>query len=136
MKKSIFVLVSSIMLLSACNSTTTTQPQPSASASSVPSTPTESPTNGNTTKVQFVQVKTIIEQRCATCHSATSVDNSFGNMPGGVSYDTAELIKANANRIKARAVISKDMPKFNKTNITEEERTLLGRWVDEGATIN
>lgn len=134
MKKTIFTLLSAIMLLSACNSTTT-QPQPSSS-SSAPTTPAESPAGGNTTKVQFVQVKTIIEQRCATCHSATAEDSSFGNMPGGVNYDTAELIKANANRIKARAVISKDMPKFNKTNITEEERDLLGRWVDEGATIN
>lgn len=99
-------------------------------------TPPTSTSQPSDTKVSFTQVKSIITQRCSTCHSATSTDTSFGNMPGGVAYDTDAQIQSGAQRIKARTVVSKDMPKMNKTNITQEERDLIGKWVDQGASIN
>lgn len=140
MKRTIFTLISSAIFLSSCTSQTGTTTQPSTPpASNTPTSsasPSGTPTSGALT-VKFAQVKDIMDQRCTTCHSATSSDKSFGNMAGGVSYDTPELIKAKADRIKARTVITKDMPKGNnKTNMTQEERDLIGKWVDEGANIN
>jgi uncharacterized membrane protein len=85
--------------------------------------------------VHFSQAHAIITSRCLACHSEHPADPTFGPMPGGVSFETVDRIHALATRIKDRAVITKTMPMLNKTGITEEERTLLGRWVDQGARI-
>ena len=53
--------------------------------------------------------------------------------PKGVNLETATNIKQHAEAIKAQAVTSKVMPLANVTKITDEERALLGQWVDAGA---
>lgn len=83
----------------------------------------------------FIEVRTIIVQRCASCHSETPTDPDFSVVAGGVKMDTPEQIKALAARIKARAVDQKTMPLGNKTNITDEERAILRRWVEAGAPL-
>lgn len=50
-------------------------------------------------------------------------------------FDDPRTVQAFAARIKFRAVESHTMPFGNKTNITQEERDILGRWVDAGASI-
>jgi uncharacterized membrane protein len=84
--------------------------------------------------VSFMDVRHVIDRRCAACHSAHPSDLSFGPAPGGVRYDTPDQIVAYAARIRERAVITRTMPPGNKTRITDEERALLGRWVQQGAT--
>jgi uncharacterized membrane protein len=84
-------------------------------------------------KVSFSVVHSIIQSRCLSCHSKDPVIKTFGPMPGGVSFETTERIQALAPRIKFRAVVTKTMPLANQTQITEEERQLLGRWIDQGA---
>jgi uncharacterized membrane protein len=54
---------------------------------------------------------------------------------GGVRLDTPEQITVRAARIKARAVEQRTMPLGNTTGITDEERAILGRWVDAGAPL-
>jgi uncharacterized membrane protein len=39
-----------------------------------------------------------------------------------------------ATRIKVRVVQQRDMPLLNKSDMTDDERTLLGAWVDSGAS--
>ena len=77
----------------------------------------------------------MIDQRCLTCHSSRPTDSQFTVAPAGVMFDTPGQIKARADRILERAVISKTMPFGNKTGITDEERALLGRWVEQGASV-
>lgn len=84
----------------------------------------------------FTQVSSIIYTRCSQCHSAMPTDDVFKAPPSGVVYDTPAQIQALAPRIKERSVIQHTMPLGNKTGITEEEREILGRWVDAGAKIN
>lgn len=86
-------------------------------------------------KVSFAEVNTIIQQRCVSCHSANPTDDIFKTAPQGAMYDTPEQIQAYAALIKSRAVDSKTMPLGNKTNMTDEERATLGRWIAEGAQI-
>jgi uncharacterized membrane protein len=50
-------------------------------------------------------------------------------------FDTPEKIKSLVTRIRFRAVESKTMPLANKTGMTEDERVLLGRWIDQGAKL-
>jgi uncharacterized membrane protein len=84
--------------------------------------------------VSFTEVRRVIDRRCAACHSAAPSDLSFGPAPGGVAFDTPEQISAHVTRIRERAVLTRTMPPANKTNITDRERAMLGRWIMQGAS--
>ncbi|MFO7170206.1 MAG: urate hydroxylase PuuD, partial [Chloroflexota bacterium] len=86
-------------------------------------------------QVSFSAVQPVIERRCVTCHAAAPTDPQFTAPPAGVVLESPEQIRALAQRIKERAVVTKSMPLGNKTGMTDEERALLGAWVDQGAQI-
>jgi uncharacterized membrane protein len=79
-------------------------------------------------EVSFGEVEAVIYKRCSVCHSVSPADRSFGASPGGVAFDAPEDIRALAARILVRAVETRTMPPANKTNLTDAERELLGRW--------
>lgn len=83
--------------------------------------------------VSFADVRRVIDRRCAACHSAAPSDLSFGAAPGGVKFDTPAQILAHVARIRERAVATRTMPPANKTNITDAERAMLGRWITQGS---
>ncbi len=85
--------------------------------------------------VAFAQAYAVIQKRCTVCHSASPADRTFGPSPGGVAFDTPDQVRARADRIRVRAVETQTMPLANKTNITAEERTLLGRWTAQGTRV-
>lgn len=78
--------------------------------------------------VSFEDARHVIDRRCAVCHSERPADLTFGAAPGGVMFDTREQIESRAARILERGVRTRTMPPGNKTNITDAERDLLGRW--------
>ncbi len=86
--------------------------------------------------VSFKEANEVIQTRCVTCHSASPTDDEWKVAPNGVMYDTPEQIKFMSNKIMTRAVRSKNMPLGNKTKMTEEERTILKRWIVQGAKID
>jgi uncharacterized membrane protein len=100
----------------------------------LPRAVTPEPGVGGTAPVVFGDVRRVIDRRCAACHSVAPSDLTFGAAPAGVTFDTPEQILARAQRINERAVVSRTMPPGNKTNITDAERDLLGRWFAQGAT--
>ena len=77
----------------------------------------------------FAQVRQVIEQRCTMCHNAHVVSK-------GVQLHTPELIAKNAQAIYQQAVVLKAMPMNNATQITDAERSLLGRWFEAGSPLN
>lgn len=83
----------------------------------------------------FADVRPIIDRRCAACHSLSPSDDSFGVAPGGVAFDSPAQMRAFAPRIRARAVDTRTMPPANKTRITDRERAMLGRWIEQGGAI-
>ncbi|MFN8578762.1 MAG: hypothetical protein U0354_18185 [Candidatus Sericytochromatia bacterium] len=90
-------------------------------------------TTGNTTTgsaVSFATVKTIIDSRCASCHSMKS-----GKISGGISFDTNDTIVSRARQLN-REVQGGDMPPQNSTSMTTEERNLINTWVSQGASTN
>jgi uncharacterized membrane protein len=86
-----------------------------------------------TATVPFAQVASIVERRCAACHSdhPTKVDAA----PRGIKLDTPEEIKAEAQAIDQQAVQTKAMPLGNVTGMTQAERDVLGRWIAQGAKV-
>jgi uncharacterized membrane protein len=81
----------------------------------------------------FADARHVIDRRCAACHSVSPSDSSFGGAPAGVMFDLPEQIQAHAARIRERAVVTRTMPPANKTHMTEQERLILGAWIDAGA---
>ncbi len=86
--------------------------------------------------VSFSQIQPIVQKRCISCHSLKPTDDVLKIAPNGVMFDAPEVIRKMADRIMVRAVQTKTMPQANKTGITEEERELLGRWIQQGAKLN
>lgn len=84
----------------------------------------------------FEEANAVIQARCVQCHSASPTDDQWTSAPNGVMYDTPEQIAAMADKIMTRAVRTKTMPQGNKTGMTDEERTILKRWILQGAKTN
>jgi uncharacterized membrane protein len=90
----------------------------------------------NAPHVSFSQVDAVIGERCRPCHSATPHDSVYLAAPAGMMLDTPEQIHNRAPQIEARAVLTKTMPQGNKTNMTDDERKLLGAWFAQGASVD
>ena len=88
--------------------------------------PSPRPGPAATAPPSFAQVQTIIEQRCVVCHNAAVANK-------GVALHTPELIRQHAAQIRQQAVVLRAMPMNNATGITDDERHLLGAWVEAGA---
>ncbi|EEX93553.1 hypothetical protein VIOR3934_13382 [Vibrio orientalis CIP 102891 = ATCC 33934] len=85
--------------------------------------------------VNFAIINQVIQERCSVCHSATPTHAAFAAAPAGVILDTPQEIQANSPRI-AQTVTTKYMPLGNMTQMTDDERALIGNWVQQGAAIN
>jgi uncharacterized membrane protein len=83
--------------------------------------------------VSFAQAQAVIARRCQPCHSATPTQPGFPEAPNGVMFDSSDQIVARAQQIYEQAVVTKNMPFGNLTNITQDERDVLAAWVQEGA---
>ena len=83
--------------------------------------------------IDFEKVHSVIQERCTVCHSATPSSPLFSAAPAGVMLDTAEQIQLMAPRIQAQAVVTPIMPLGNITQMTQQERDLVGAWINAGA---
>jgi len=75
---------------------------------------------------RFADVQAVVQQRCALCHNAQLAQK-------GVRLDTPESLLAHAAAIHQQAVVTRQMPLNNATQITEQERSMLARWFAAGA---
>jgi uncharacterized membrane protein len=98
------------------------KPAPSSASSLAPQGP-----------VSFYKAYQIVTRRCSPCHSADPTDDENLKAPNNIMLDTPEQISDLADRIMVRAVVTKTMPQGNKTHMTDEERELLKRWIEQGA---
>ncbi len=91
--------------------------------------PAPAPKSTSVAPPSFAQVRSVVEQRCAMCHNEQVISK-------GVQLHTPELIAKNAQAIYQQAVVLKAMPMNNATQITDAERSLLGRWFEAGSPLN
>lgn len=87
----------------------------------------------SSTSVTFAEAQAVIARRCLPCHSAQPTQPGFAEAPNGVMFDTPDQIVARAQQIYQQAVVTKNMPLGNLTGITQDERDVLGAWVQQGA---
>lgn len=86
-------------------------------------------------KVDYAEARLVVNRRCLECHSEQNTNRAFPIAPKGVMLDTALQMKQYAKRIEVRVIVERTMPIANMNNMTEEERWILGRWVETGARI-
>nr|WP_276583666.1 urate hydroxylase PuuD [Pseudomonas sp. RIT-PI-AD] len=89
-----------------------------------------------TPKSEFAQVEAVIHERCSVCHSAKPSSPLFASAPAGVMFDTPQQIQQLAPKIQAQAVTNPIMPLGNITQMTQQERDLLGAWIAKGAHLD
>jgi uncharacterized membrane protein len=77
----------------------------------------------------FAAVQAVVQQRCVLCHNAQLQNKN-------VALHTPELIKQHAQQMLQQVVVLRAMPMNNATQITDEERALIKRWVEAGAPVN
>jgi len=78
--------------------------------------------------VAFADVRDVVRQRCAGCHSDAPIHPAFPAAPAGVVLDTDAQIEAEAQRIHQQTVVTRVMPIGNLTNMSENEREIIDRW--------
>ena len=83
--------------------------------------------------VKFADVKKVIETKCAVCHAAQPTFQSFNAPPKNVMLETREQIKTLAQQVNQQTVIAKAMPPGNLTQLSDQERALIGAWFAQGA---
>lgn len=106
------LILASVSFLFSCDNTATKTP----STSATPTTPIIA--------VNFKEVKTLIDQKCTTCHTAV------GRKPAeGISFDTLSDIASGSNKIK-RSVVRRSMPPSG--SLTDAEIKLISDWADQG----
>jgi uncharacterized membrane protein len=89
----------------------------------------------NARPVGYAEARTVVNRRCVECHSEQPANHAFPIAPKGVMLDTALQMKQYARRIEARVAVERTMPLANMSGMTDQERWVLGRWVETGAKI-
>ena len=84
----------------------------------------------------FADVVSIIQERCTSCHGAEPTFAGFPAAPGGVMFDTPDMIVKEALRIHQQAVLTRIMPIGNLTEMRDDERMIIDQWYRDGAAID
>ena len=85
-------------------------------------------TTNNMTPVSYADVKPVLIQRCYSCHGEQVQMKN-------VRLDSPEGLKQHALGVYQQVVVLRQMPMNNATAITEDERLLIKRWFEGGATV-
>jgi uncharacterized membrane protein len=83
--------------------------------------------------VSYAAAHEVVARHCLSCHSQQNSEVAFPIAPGGVVFDSPADMRRFAARIQLRASVERTMPLLNKTGMTDGERELLRRWVEQGA---
>jgi uncharacterized membrane protein len=86
--------------------------------------------------VSFATAQQIVQTRCVTCHAQQPANPAFNAPPAGIMLETPAQMAAHAQRMYLLSVQTQTMPLGNMTGMLDEERTLLGAWVAQGANVN
>lgn len=81
--------------------------------------------------VGFAQVNSVFQARCVACHSSAPTDDVFKVAPKGLIFENEDQIRASKTTIYQQVVVGKTMPLANKTQMTDEERALVGQWLTQ-----
>jgi uncharacterized membrane protein len=71
----------------------------------------------------------IVRKHCVICRAAEPSHESFQETPKNITLETVHNLKKYAATIYAQTIQTKAMAPGNQTNMTDDERATLGRWL-------
>jgi uncharacterized membrane protein len=77
------------------------------------------------------QVHNIVTIHCAGCHAARPTTAGYTAPPKGVILETLSDVQRYKAQVYAQSVSSHAMPPGNMTQMTPEERAILGHWLEK-----
>jgi uncharacterized membrane protein len=80
-------------------------------------------------EVSDAQALAIVQKHCGPCHARNPTHPAFDKPPKNIVLETAADLKKNAARVLEQ-VEDRTMPLGNETDMTDEDRETLGRWVN------
>jgi uncharacterized membrane protein len=86
-------------------------------------------------RLVYADVQPVFAERCAVCHADKPVFPGFAQPPAGLRLETAEQVRAAAQKIQQQAITTQVMPPGNLTKITDDERQRIGHWLAAGAPM-
>jgi uncharacterized membrane protein len=95
--------------------------------------PRQNSTAAQPPSVNVAAAYDIILSRCSMCHMSAPVWPGLYGPPKDVLLDAPENIQRHARLIEVNAVRSNAMPPGNITQITDQERQMVGAWIAAGA---
>lgn len=99
-------------------------PAPAAAAA-----PPAAPVAAADGAVGYAQLAPFFQQHCVVCHGSALQQKN-------VRLDSAEQVKAHAQQIYQQVVQLRKMPFGNPGALTEDERDLVKRWYESGASVH
>jgi uncharacterized membrane protein len=85
--------------------------------------------------VGFAQVQSILASRCWQCHSSNNTDDIYKTAPRGILFENEQQMREKADKIQMHVIVAKSMPLANKTQMTDAERDVIGRWLSEQGLV-
>lgn len=80
-------------------------------------------------EVSDEQAWAIVQTHCTECHATTPTSELFSAPPAGFLLESIQQTKMAKAKVLQRTVLVRDMPLGNMTQMTDEERALLGQWL-------
>ncbi len=81
--------------------------------------------------IKIEQVQTIFANRCLTCHRANPTFTGLSEPPGGISFEKYAEIQKRTKEIYEQVVLAKVMPLGNITGMSDEERKVIAKWINQ-----
>lgn len=81
--------------------------------------------------VSGTRIQQLLDQHCSSCHAAEPSHPAFQAAPAGISLETLEQLAQHHSKVRQAAVDSHYMPLGNLSGMSEDERQLLGRWLNQ-----
>jgi len=78
--------------------------------------------------VSYAQLRPVLEQRCYSCHGEQVQMKN-------IRLDQPDMLKAHTQAVYQQVVVTRQMPMNNATGITEDERAMVARWFEAGASV-
>ena len=79
--------------------------------------------------VSDVEVMTIVQKHCTTCHAENPKNEYFDAPPKSIVLENIDQLGRHGKQVVLFAVQTRAMPLGNETGMTEDERLKLGAWV-------
>jgi uncharacterized membrane protein len=76
-------------------------------------------------------VQHIIQQRCVPCHASSPTQPGFSAPPAGLAFETMDQVSAHLPQMQQQ-LAAHAMPLGNLTHMTDDERSVVLRWIGRG----